>query len=202
MPDCHEDRRHPHDVAIAMPIGVAVEAFQGSFRIGARRSLDGLDPAGPRLIVEYGGEGEAGPFGLGDGTDAVVAQLRHQRQKHPRRRYRVAEGGMPVGDVDPQPGGELLQRIAGQFGCGDLRQQPRVERARPRPRQAGEIAFALQHRKVEPDRVPDHQRLAEKRVEARPDIGKQRRCRRPWHRRCHECASSRRGSISPAGRSN
>ena len=107
MPDCHEDRRHPHDVAIAVPIGVAVETFQRSFRIGALRSFDGLDPAGPRLIVEHGGEGEAGPFGLGNGTDAVVAQLRHQRQKHPRRRYGVAERGMPVGDVDTQPGGEF-----------------------------------------------------------------------------------------------
>ena len=172
---CHEDRGRPHDVAIAVPIGVAVEASQGPFRIGARRRLDGFDPAGPRLIVEYGGEGKAGPFGFGDGTDAVIAQLRHQRQKHPRGRYRVAEGGMPVGDFDPEPGGELLQRIAGQFRCGDLRQQPRVERARPRPRQAGEIAFALQHGKVEADRVPDHHGLAEKRVEARPDFREQRR---------------------------
>ena len=86
MSACHEDRRHPHDVAIAMPIGVAVETLQGAFRIGAFRSFDGLDPADPHLIVEYGGKGEARPFGLGNGTDAVVAQLRHQRQKHPRRR--------------------------------------------------------------------------------------------------------------------
>ena len=159
----NEHRRHPHDVAIAMPIGVAVEAFQGSFRVSARRSLDGLDPAAARLIVEHGGEREAGPFGFGNGADAVVAQLRHQRQEHPRRGRRVAERGMPVDGVDTQPGGELLQRIAGQFRCGDLRQQPRIERARPYPRQTGEIAFALQHRQVEPDRVPDHDRLTEKR---------------------------------------
>ena len=173
----HEDRRRPHDVAIAMPIGVAVEASQGPFRVRARRRLDGLDPAGPCLIVEYGGEGEAGPFGFGDGTDPVITQLGHQRQKHPRGRCRVAEGGMPVGDFDPQPGGELLQRIAGQLRCRDLRQQPRVERAWACPGQPGEIAFALQHGKVKADRVPDHHGLAEIRVEARPGFGKQRRFR-------------------------
>ena len=70
---------------------------------------------------------------------------------------------MPVGNLDTQPGGELLERIAGQFGRRDLRQQPRVERARPYPRQTGELAFALQHGKIEPDRVPDHDRLTEKR---------------------------------------
>ena len=66
--------------------------------------------------------------------------------------------------VDARPGGEFLQRIARQFRCGDLRQLPRVKRPRPYPRQAGEIAFALQHREVEPDRVPDHHRPTEKRV--------------------------------------
>ncbi len=109
-----------------MPIGIAVEALQGAFRIGAFRSCDGLDPAAPRLIVEYGGESEAGPFGLGDGADPVIAQLRHQRQKHPRRRRGVTERGMPACDVDTEPCGELLQRIADQFRCGNLRQQPRV----------------------------------------------------------------------------
>ena len=147
-----------------MPIGVGVETFQGSFRIGTFRSFDGLDPAEPCLIVEHGGEGKAGPLGFGNGADTVVAQLRHQRQKHPRRRCGVAERGMPARDIDTQPRGEFLQRIAGQFRCSDLRQQPRVKRAWPYPRQAGEIAFAPQHRKVEPDRVPDHRHLAEKRA--------------------------------------
>ena len=39
----NKHRRHPHDVTVAMPIGVAVEAFQGRFRVGARR-----EPRRPR----------------------------------------------------------------------------------------------------------------------------------------------------------
>ena len=91
-----------------MPIGEAVEALQCPFGVRARRRLHGLDPAGPHLIVEYGSEREAGPFGFGDGADPVVAQLGHQRQKHPRGRCRVAKGGMPVSEFDTQPGGKLL----------------------------------------------------------------------------------------------
>src|SRR6267142_5937791 len=82
---------------------------------------------------------------------------------------------MAVGSVDTQPGRELLQRVAGQFGCSDLRQQPRVKRARPYPRQTGQIAFALEYRKIEPHRVPDHNRLTEKPVDAWPDVHEQRR---------------------------
>ena len=160
-----------------MPVGIAVEASQRPLRIGPRRRFDGLDPAAPRLIVEYGSEGKAGALGLGNGADAAVAQLRHQCQEYPRGGCRIAERGMALDDIDTKPGGELLQRVAGQFRRGDLRQQPRVERSRPNPRQTGQVAFTLQHGKVEADRVSDHHGLAEIRTEARPDLGEQRRFR-------------------------
>ena len=40
---------------------------------------------------------------------------------------------MPVGHLDPEPGGKIVERIAGELRLGDLGQEPRVERARPDP---------------------------------------------------------------------
>ena len=191
----HEDRRRPHDVAIAVAVGIAVEALQGPLRIGARRRLDGLDPAAPRLIVEHGGEREAGPFGLGDGADAVLAQLRHQRQKYPRRRDRVAEGGMPVGDVDararrrasPAYSRPVRARrsapAAGYRACAAATTAGRRDRIH---------ASAPQGRSRPCARSP---RPGRESLEARPDIRERAALPRPPHRRCRECASSRPGSI-------
>jgi len=40
---------------------------------------------------------------------------------------RVALRRMPAGNLDSEPAGDLVERVAGKGGLGNLGQQPRVE---------------------------------------------------------------------------
>ena len=101
---------------------------------------------------------------------------------------RVAERRMAVGDLDAEPGGEAVERVAGEIGLGDLGEQPGVERARPPPRQAGALAFALDHGEVEADRVADDDGVAGEGAVAPARPRRNRARRRPSRRRCRGCA--------------
>ena len=83
---------------------------------------------------------------------------------------------MAAVDLDAEPGGELLERIAGEIrferarpasGC---RACAALSRGYPRAR-----AFALEHRKVEAERVADHDRSGETVTESGQTSAKVRR---------------------------
>ena len=76
---------------------------------------------------------------------------------------------MAIGGRDIEPGRQHLDRVAGEIRLGDLRQQPRVERARTDKTEAGALAFALEDGEIESDRVSDITLLADEFPELRPD---------------------------------
>ena len=62
---------------------------------------------------------------------------------------------MAIVDSNAEPARQMLKRIATEMGLGHLRQQSGVERAGRNPRHARSLAFALEHRDIEAERVPD-----------------------------------------------
>ena len=98
----------------------------------------------------------------------------HSRSRGSRaRKIRAAAGASPRAewrsvDLDLQPRGKALERVAGEVRRSDLGEQPGVERARARPWQACTLAFALEDGEVEADRVADQHAIAEARRKLAP----------------------------------
>ncbi len=176
--------RRAHHVANAMAIGIAVDARQRALGIGANRNLDGLRPSGAMLRLEHIGERPAGLNRFGQRADAAFAQLRHQGLEDAGGRHGIAERGMPVDDFDVQPGGEIFQRISGEIGLRDLGEKARIERARQRPGDTGQRAFALEDGKVEADRVADHHFVFDEGREFAARFPETQARMRPLRRRC------------------
>ncbi len=84
---------------------------------------------------------------------------------------------MPSGRLDAQPGGELIERVTGKITPRDLAEQPDTQAARACKGQPGAVAFALEHRQVEADRMSDHHGVADEGGELRPYLGEGRRLR-------------------------
>ena len=130
------------------------------------------------------GERAAGPFGFGEGPDAVVAQLRQQRQKHPRRGGGVAERGMSVGrQSTPSQAASSSSELPARFG--DRSAPDAAYRACAAAATAGrQAAFLLQDRQVEADGVPDHHGLTEIIRGSPARHPRTAATARPWRRRC------------------
>ncbi len=134
-------------------------------------------PAGAMLVVEHAGQREAGLFGLGQGADIALAQLRQQREENLAGDDGVGHRRMAGIDGHAKPARQMLERVAAEMRLGDLRQQPGIERARRRPSEPGAVAFALEHGEIEAERVPDQDRAGNRGRDIRPGSGK------VWRRR-------------------
>ena len=107
-----------------------------ALRIDARDAVRRLRPSRPRLVVEHVGQRAAGPLGLGKRADAASRSFGTSARKMRAVVTASPSAEWRSDDLDAEPGGKLLERVAGQFGRGDLGEQPGVERARPATRQA------------------------------------------------------------------
>ena len=82
------------------------------------------------LLVEHIGQGATGSLGLCQRSDSAFAQLRQQCQENPCTSKCVAKRGMAIGDVDTEPGGQAVERVAGEIRLCHFGKKPRIERAR------------------------------------------------------------------------
>ena len=78
-------------------------------------------------------------------------------------------------DLDTEPRGEIVERVAGEIGLGDLGEQPRVERARRLQGTAARSHSRLSTARSKPMRMADEHRIADKGGQFRPDVGESRR---------------------------
>ena len=107
------------------------------------------------MALKLLGEPETGALRLGKRANAAIAQPGDQRREHMPRHDGVAERGVPVLDVDVEPGGDRLERIVGKIGVGDRRQQANAKAARLDPVQSGALRFLLENGEIESDREAD-----------------------------------------------
>ena len=91
-------RRRRHHIPDAMAIRIAVDPVQHARGAVAIDRGVGRDPSGAILPVEHVGQRAAGLHRLRVGADAVVAQLRQQRQEDASGRGGIAERGMSPAD--------------------------------------------------------------------------------------------------------
>ncbi len=113
----------------------------------------------------------------GFGKGAVrSAQFRHQRLKQLRRDRRIAECRMAVGDRHTEDIGQILQRRLCKARIDQLNEMLGIERAwrtaRLSPRA---LAFLLQHREVEAERMTDDDTTTDEGEEIRPHGREDRR---------------------------
>ena len=103
---------------------------------------------------------------------------------------------MPIGDLDAEPGGEAVERIAGEIRRGDFGEQPRVERARARPGRPARSHSRLSTARSKPTVCPIT--TAPPRSWKAPARRRRRAAHpRPSRRRCRGCASAGAGIGSP-----
>ena len=204
-------RRRAHDVADAVAVGVSVDSAERAFGIEVARARNRLDPPGAVLIGNHLIERPARLLGLRQRAHVLCAQPRQQRQKDLSGRAGVSERRMPSAHLDAQPSGELIERVTGKIAPGDLAEQPDTQAARACKGQPGAVAFALEHRQIEADRMSDHHRIADKGGELQPHLGEGRRLRdrrvidamdggdggRDWHPGTHQPAECR-GFVDPS----
>ena len=62
---------------------------------------------------------------------------------------------MAVVYFNGKPARQVFERVTAEMGLDHLRQQSGVERAWQHPRQVGALAFTLEHREIEAERVPN-----------------------------------------------
>ncbi len=82
---------------------------------------------------------------------------------------------MPLDHLDLEPAGDMIERKVRERRVDDLRQQPRAKAWPDAPGYFGARAFALEHSKIESDRMADQYGAADKVLQLRPDRGKGRR---------------------------
>ncbi len=127
------------------------------------------------LIFQHSGEREAGLFGFGQSPDIALAQLGQQREEDPRGERRIGNRRMAAFDRHAKPVRQMFERVTAEMRLGHLGQQRGIERARRRPWQTRAFAFALEHREIEAERVPDQDRAGNRAGDLRPHGGKSRR---------------------------
>ena len=169
-----EFRRRAHHVGDAMTVGICIDTREHALRARVR-CCHRVFPAGAVLILEHAGERQTGLLGLGQRADISFAQLGQQREEDPCGGGRVADRGMAVLDRHAEPARQRLDGVAAETGLGHLRQQPGIERARLGPGQAGQFAFAPQHREIEAERVTDQHGAGNLAGDLRPGGGETRR---------------------------
>ena len=114
-----------------------------------------LLPAGAVLIFQYARERKAGLLGLGQCTDVALAQLGQQREEYLARNDSVGESGMAVVDFKRQASSPGVRACNRRDGA--RRPAPAVwcRACVADPRQVGALAFTLEHREIEAERVPN-----------------------------------------------
>ena len=81
---------------------------------------------------------------------------------------------MAIGDFDTEPGGQAVERVAGEIRLYHFGKKPRVEHVRPGPADAGPLAFTLEHGEIEAEGVPDHHGAADEAGKLGPDVSEGR----------------------------
>ena len=169
-----ETRRRSHDLAHAMPVWIGIDARSGvGERIG--RHAGHVGPAGANLLVDQPPQRGGGVDRLAERADAAIAQQRHQLLEYPGGGRCIAERRVALDHLNAEPACDALEREIRQRRIDDLRQEPRTEARPTPPRNIRAHAFALQHREVEPDRMPDQHCVVEIAGKFRPHRGKPRR---------------------------
>jgi hypothetical protein len=81
---------------------------------------------------------------------------------------------MAIGNLDTEPGGQAIERVAGEIRLGHFGKKPRVECVRARPVDASPFAFTLKHGEIEAERVPDDHGATDEGGKLGPDVGEGR----------------------------
>ena len=79
--------------------------------------------------------------------------------------------------LDTEPGGQVVERVAGEIRLCHFGKKPRVERARAHPVDTGPLAFTLEHGEIEAEGVPDHHGTTDEAGKLGPDVGEGRSIR-------------------------